>query len=196
MLARAGQLPAPSAPIQARAPSAASVICCRCLAQLAMLPAPWSPVDVVGLGHVHHEVGGRAEPVAAGEEQLLPGRQVVGAHNVPRVRRQGQGVAVHAYSRGVRRGRLRDSELAGEEAVYLCDGVVAGGHRGRAAGLPDGPGPGRVHHQTNHLGAGGVPLSRRPGHGDASACPARSLCGSLPTARLLVRRCSRPAARP
>ena len=39
---------------------------------------------------MHHEVGGRA------------GRQVAGAHNVPRVRRQGQGVAVHAYSRGVR----------------------------------------------------------------------------------------------
>ena len=32
--------------------------------------------------------------------------------------------------------------------------------------------------------------------GPASACPARSPCGSLPTARLLVRRCSRPAARP
>ena len=42
-------------------------------------------VDVVCLGHVHHEVGGRAEPVAAGEEQLSPGRQVVGAHDVPRV---------------------------------------------------------------------------------------------------------------
>ena len=40
-------------------------------------------VDVVGLGHVHHEVGGRAEPVAAGEEQLPAGRQVVGAHDVP-----------------------------------------------------------------------------------------------------------------
>ena len=39
-------------------------------------------------------------------------------------------------------------------------------HRAHAAGLPDGPGPGRVHHQPNHLGAGGVPLSRRPGHGD------------------------------
>ena len=59
-------------------------------------------VDVVGLGHVHHEVGGRAEPVAAGEEELSAGRQVVGAHNVPRVRRQGQSVAVHAHSRGVR----------------------------------------------------------------------------------------------
>ena len=34
------------------------------------------------------------------------------------------------------------------------------------AGLPDGPGPGRLHNQPNHLGAGGVPLSRRPGHGD------------------------------
>ena len=30
-------------------------------------------VDVVGLGHVHHEVGGRAEPVPAGEEELLAG---------------------------------------------------------------------------------------------------------------------------
>ena len=59
-------------------------------------------VDVVCLGHVHHEVGGRAEPVAAGEEELSARGQVVGAHDVPRVRRQGQGVAVHAYSRGVR----------------------------------------------------------------------------------------------
>ena len=42
----------------------------------------------------------------------------------------------------------------------------AGRHRGRSAGLPDGPGPGRLHNQPNHLGAGGVPLSRRPGHGD------------------------------
>ena len=37
---------------------------------------------------------------------------------------------------------------------------------GRAAGLPDGPGPGRVHNQPNHLRAGGVPLGRRPGHGN------------------------------
>ena len=29
----------------------------------------------------------------------------------------------HCYLQ--RRGCLRDSELAGEEAVYLCDGVVA-----------------------------------------------------------------------
>ena len=53
-------------------------------------------------------------------------------------------------------GRLPHSERAGH--------ADAGRHHGRAAGLPDGPGPGRV--QTNHLGAGGVPLSRRPGHGD------------------------------
>ena len=56
-------------------------------------------VDVVCLGHVHHEVGGRAEPVAAGEEQLSPGRQVVGAHDVTG---SPPGVAVHAHSRGVR----------------------------------------------------------------------------------------------
>ena len=41
-----------------------------------------------------------------------------------------------------------------------------GRHRGRAAGLPDGPGPGRLHNQPNHLGAGGVPFGRRPGHGN------------------------------
>ena len=44
-------------------------------------------VDVVCLGHVHHEVGGRAKPVAAGEEKLSARGQVVGAHDVPRVRR-------------------------------------------------------------------------------------------------------------
>ena len=43
-------------------------------------------VDVVCLGHVHHEVGGRAEPVAAGEEELSARGQVVGAHNAARVR--------------------------------------------------------------------------------------------------------------
>ena len=57
-------------------------------------------VDVVCLGHVHHE---GAEPVAAGEEELSARGQVVGAHDVPRVHRQGQGVAVHAHcARGVR----------------------------------------------------------------------------------------------
>ena len=39
-----------------------------------------------------------------------------------------------------------------------------GRHRRRAAGLLDGPGPGRLHNQPNHLSAGGVPLGRRPGH--------------------------------
>ena len=66
-------------------------------------------VDVVGLGHVHHEVGGRAEPVAAGEEELSAGRQVVGAHNVPRVRRQGQSVAGR-YLRAHLRGSVDDRE--------------------------------------------------------------------------------------
>ena len=32
----------------------------------------------------------------------------------------------------------------------------AGRHRGLAAGLPDGPGSGRVHNRPNHLGAGGA----------------------------------------
>ena len=42
----------------------------------------------------------------------------------------------------------------------------AGSHHGRAAGLPDGPGPGRLHDQPDHLGAGGVSLGCRPGHGN------------------------------
>ena len=46
---------------------------------------------------MRHEVGGRAEPIPAGEEELLAGGQVVGAHDVPRVHCQGQGVAVHAH---------------------------------------------------------------------------------------------------
>ena len=36
--------------------------------------------------------------------------------------------------------------------------------------------PGRVHNQPNHLGAGGVPLSRRPGHGDGIAAALLSYC--------------------
>ena len=65
---------------------------------------------------------------------------------------------LHLLTSGRAVGRLPHGERAGH--------ADAGGHRGRAAGLPDGPGPGRVHHQPNHLGAGGVPLSRRPGHGN------------------------------
>ena len=53
---------------------------------------------------------------------------------------------------------------AGGRAV--ADYADAGRHRGRAAGLPDGPGPGRLHDQPDHLSAGGAPLGRRPGHGD------------------------------
>ena len=65
---------------------------------------------------------------------------------------------LHRGASGRAVGRLPHGERAGH--------ADAGRHRGRAAGLPDGPGPGRVHHQPNHLGAGGAPLSRRPGHGD------------------------------
>ena len=65
--------------------------------------------------------------------------------------------ALLAYTSGRAVGRLPHGERAGH--------ADAGGHRGRAAGLPDGPGPGRVHHQPNHLGAGGVPFGRGPGDG-------------------------------
>ena len=70
-------------------------------------------VDVVCLGHVHHEVGGRAEPVAAGEEELSARGQVVGAHDVPRVRRQGQGVAIHAHCAHGVRGQDHAAAAAG-----------------------------------------------------------------------------------
>ena len=116
-------------------------------------------------------------PCRAGEEQLSPGRQVVGAHDVPRagsgcsrprslprcawpgprcsrcwggpssltVRRPwGPGSALlwrppprrplpHPES-ALRQGRLRDSELAGKEAVHLRDGVVAEQRGGDARG--------------------------------------------------------------
>ena len=51
----------------------------------------------------------------------------------------------------------------------------AGRHHGRAAGLPDGPGPGRLHHQPNHLRAGGVPLGRRQDTATASSIAAALL---------------------
>ena len=70
-------------------------------------------VDVVGLRHVHHEVGGRAEPVPAFEEELSAGRQVVGAHDVPRVHCQGQGVAVHARCAHGVRGQDHAAAAAG-----------------------------------------------------------------------------------
>ena len=104
----------------------------------ALVTAVQGVVDVVGLGHVRHEVGGRAEPVPAGEEELSAWRQVVGAHDVPGVHRQGQGVAVHtccargvggqdhalsvssplasAAERGASRCRLRTNELPSCEA--------------------------------------------------------------------------------
>ena len=82
-----------------------------------------------------------------------------------------------------RTGTAQDAETAGAITAALLayytssqvDALLGDYRTGAAqdtqtqaaiAGLPDGPGPGRVHHQPNHLGAGGVPLSRRPGHGD------------------------------
>ena len=53
------------------------------------------------------------EMLAAGEEELSAGRQVVGARNVPRVRRQGQSVAVHARSRRGVRGQDHAAAAAG-----------------------------------------------------------------------------------
>ena len=44
--------------------------------------------------------------------------------------------------------------LLGDYRTASAQDADAGRHRGRAVGLPDGPGPGRLHNQPNHLGAG------------------------------------------
>ena len=69
-----------------------------------------------------------------------------------------------------RTGTAQDAETAGAitAALLACytssqvDALLGDCRTAR----PTGRGPGRVHNQPNHLGAGGVPLSRRPGHGD------------------------------
>ena len=51
-------------------------------------------VVVVGRADVHHQVGGRAQPVPAAEGVASPRRQRVGAHDVPGEGAQGHGVAL------------------------------------------------------------------------------------------------------
>ena len=51
-------------------------------------------VVVVGRADVHHQVGGRAQPVPAAEGVASPRRQRVGARNVPGEGAQGHGVAL------------------------------------------------------------------------------------------------------
>ena len=53
-----------------------------------------SHVVVVGRADVHHQVGGRAQPVPAAEGVASPRRQRVGAHDVPGEGAQGHGVAL------------------------------------------------------------------------------------------------------
>ena len=74
-----------------------------------MLQALWWPTKL--------PYKGRAKPVAAGEEELSARGQVVGAHDVPRVCRQGQGVDVHAHSRGVRAAAAAGANFDSETSV-------------------------------------------------------------------------------
>ena len=53
-----------------------------------------SHVVVVGRADVHHQVGGRAQPVPAAEGVASPHRQRVGAHDVLGEGAQGHGVAL------------------------------------------------------------------------------------------------------
>ena len=87
----------------------------------------------------------------------LPSRNGAGCGDDQRHHGRTAGL-LHLLTSGRPVGRLLHGRGAGH--------ADTGGHRGRAAGLQDGPGPGRLHNQPNHLGAGGVPLSRRPGYGD------------------------------
>ena len=57
-------------------------------------------------------------------------------------------------------GRQDDQRPRSCAAGLLHLGADAGCHRGRAAGLPDGPGPGRFHDQPDHLDASGQPRPR------------------------------------
>ena len=58
-------------------------------------PCSRRPGDaVVSRADVHHQVGGRAQPVPAAEGVASPRRQCVGAHDVPGEGAQGHGVAL------------------------------------------------------------------------------------------------------
>ena len=87
----------------------------------------------------------------------LPNRNGAGRGDGRRHHGRAAGL-LHLLTSGRAVGRLPHGKRAGH--------ADAGRHHGRAAGLPDGPRPGRLHHQPNHLGAGGVPFGGRPGHGD------------------------------
>ena len=57
-------------------------------------------VVVVGRADVHHQVGGRAQPVPAAEGVASPRCQRVGAHDVPGEGAQGHGVALQLEASG------------------------------------------------------------------------------------------------
>ena len=54
-------------------------------------------VVVVGRADIHHQVGGRAQPVPAAKGIASPQRQRVGAHDVPDEGAQGHGVALQQH---------------------------------------------------------------------------------------------------
>ena len=62
-------------------------------------------VVVVGRADVHHQVGGRAQPVPAAEGVASPRRQRVGAHDVPGEGAQGHGVALQLEASHRKAGR-------------------------------------------------------------------------------------------
>ena len=65
-----------------------------CMLYRSSVPAVCAHVVVVGRADVHHQVGGRAQPVPAAEGVASPRRQRVGAHDVPGEGAQGHGVAL------------------------------------------------------------------------------------------------------
>ena len=59
-----------------------------------------------------------------------------------------------------------DALLADYRTASAQDAQTQAAIAGALLVLADGPGPGRLHDQPDHLGAGGAPLGRQPGHGD------------------------------
>ena len=89
-------------------------------------------VVVVGRADVHHQVGGRAQPVPAAEGVASPRRQRVGAHDVPGEGAQGHGVALQleASHRVSRSSALERSFIT---SVADADGGASGSSNTRPA---------------------------------------------------------------
>ena len=112
-----------------------------------------------GPGH-HGRAGGRARKQHRRAAELADHGSLQQGRPVGLRRAGGRGAAQDAETAGAIMGALlayytaaQVDALLGDYRTASAGHADAGRHHGRAAGLPDGPGPGRVHNQPNHLGA-------------------------------------------